>query len=106
MVSPLKADVFLYIFFVCNTHTPLTIMNYTLISYVDIDEDSIFKVIRSLSTNKGDGYDKISIRMIKICDATVSKRFFIIFENCINQGQFPDGWKKANAGQVHKNDKH
>ena len=42
-------------------------VNYTLISYVDIDKGSIVKVITSLNTNRGDGYDGISVH--KICDA-------------------------------------
>lgn len=57
-------------------------VNYTLISYVDIDKGSIVKVIRSLSANRGDGCDEISVH--KICNAIVSKIFFMIFENSIN----------------------
>ena len=44
----------------------------------------------------------ISIRMVKICGESISKPLEIIFKSCIEKGQFPNEWKKANVVPVHK----
>ena len=48
-------------------------------------------------------YDKISIRMIKICKS-VCKTLELIFNQCINTGSFPLEWKKSNVVPFHKKD--
>ena len=40
--------------------------------------------------------------MLKICDESISKLLQIIFKSCIEKGQFPNKWKKANVVSVHK----
>ena len=44
----------------------------------------------------------ISIRMFKICGEFISKALEIIFKSCIEKGQFPNEWKKANVVPGHK----
>ena len=44
----------------------------------------------------------ISIRMLKICGEFISKALEIIFKSCIEKGQFPNEWKKANVVPGHK----
>ena len=73
-----------------------------IIRTVDIDEDSIIKVIKSLIISKAHGFDEIFTYLLKICYSTISKPPLMIFENFINQGEFPDVWKKANVVPVHK----
>ena len=58
-------------------------------------------IIRDLDPNKTHGHD-ISIRVLKICDESISKLLQIIFKSCIEKGQFPNKWKKANVVSVHK----
>ena len=41
-------------------------------------EDGILKVIRALNISKAHGYDDISIRMIKICDKSLTKSLFYL----------------------------
>ena len=50
----------------------------------------------------GHGHDNISIRMLKICGVSVCKPLEIIFRTCLNQGKFPEEWKKANVVPVFK----
>ena len=40
--------------------------------------------------------------MLKICDNAIVEPLSIIFNNCINQGIFPDIWKKSNICPIHK----
>ena len=44
----------------------------------------------------------ISIRMIKICDASICKSFELISKLCLENGKFPTEWKKANVVPAHK----
>ena len=44
----------------------------------------------------------ISIRMIKICDASICKPFELISKLCLENGKFPTEWKKANVVPAHK----
>ena len=44
----------------------------------------------------------ISIRMIKICDTSISRTLKFIFQACLESGKFPNEWKKANVIPVYK----
>ena len=69
---------------------------------VSFSELGILSIIRSLNSNKAHGWDGISIRMIKICDETISLPLKIIFDTAFKSGSFPDKWKRANVVPVHK----
>ena len=40
--------------------------------------------------------------MLKICDESLCKPLRIIFRSCLENGEFPSEWKKANAVPVFK----
>ena len=40
--------------------------------------------------------------MLKLCNLTITKPLSIIYKNCLQQGVFPDDWKKSNITPVHK----
>ena len=73
---------------------------------INFSKGDILRVIRKLDPNKAHGHDQISIRMIQICDKTISKPLFLIFNSCMQSGVFPSEWKMANVVPVYKkNDK-
>ena len=72
------------------------------ISTLHVTEDVILKHIRNLDTNKSHGIDNISAKMLKICDISIVKPLKIIFNNSLNEGVFPNLWKKANITPIHK----
>ena len=72
------------------------------LSSVNFNNEDILKIIKSLNFNKAHGQDDISIRMIKLCGQSIVKPLSIIFKNCIDNGIFPDIWKKSNIIPVHK----
>ena len=74
----------------------------SLINEFNISEEKILNIIRSLNPNKAHGWDGISIRMIKISDASLLTPLKIIFTNCLRQGVFPDIWKCAKVVPGHK----
>ena len=55
---------------------------------LQISDEKILGVIRSLNSSKAHGWDDISIRMIKICDQALITPLKIIYENCIAKGVF------------------
>ena len=74
-----------------------------VISSISFSSYDIAKIIRDLNLNNDHGHDMISIRMLKICGESISKPLEIIFKSCVEKGQFPNKWKKANVVPVHKN---
>ena len=73
------------------------------LSSLDFSEDEILKIIRALNIYKPRGYDDISIRMIKICDKSLTKPLIILFKNSTKSSYYPDIWKRSNIILVHKN---
>ena len=51
---------------------------------------------------KADGWDQLSIRMIKACDNSISFPLKLIFKSMINEGIFAEDWKKSNVVPIHK----
>ena len=79
---------------------PTTLIMKTLGSLSTIDD--ILKIIRNLDPNKAHGHDMISIRMVKLCDASLCKPLELIFKSCLKSGKFPLEWKKANVVPAYK----
>ena len=73
-----------------------------LLSTISFTKDDIAKIIKNLNPNKAHGFDMISIRMIKICGESILKPLELIFKSCLENGKFPNEWKKANVVPVHK----
>ena len=59
-----------------------TFITETKLSSFDIEDEDIYKIIKTLHINKAHGYDKVSIRMLKLCDKSIVKPPPIIFKNC------------------------
>ena len=51
---------------------------------------------------KAQGYDNLSIRMIKMCSESITLTLNIIFQESLEKEKFPEIWKKANVVPVHK----
>ena len=57
---------------------------------LDFNKDEILKIIRALNIYKANGYDDISIRIIKICDKSLIKPLIILFKNSTKSSYYPD----------------
>ena len=64
------------------------------LSKTNITRDDILKIIKKLDPNKAHGHDMISIRMVKLCDASICKPFELIFRFCLESGNFLLSGKK------------
>ena len=68
----------------------------------EIDADKVLKIIRSLDCNKANGWDDMSVSMVKICDSSIVRPLCLIYETCLHTGLFPDNWKKASVLPIHR----
>ena len=76
------------------------------LSDFDIDCGKILKLISRLNPRKAHCHDGISIRMVKLCNLTITKPLSVIYKTCLQQGVFSDDWKKDNVIPIHiKNSK-
>ena len=71
------------------------------IENISFSEHEIVSIIRSLNSSKAHGWDGVSIRMIKMCDESITP-LKIIFDTALKSGIYPDKWKRANVVPVHK----
>ena len=61
-------------------------------------------IIKKFNTSKAHGWDKILIRMIKLCSKTIAVPLKLIFRSMVEVGVFPGDWKKRNVVPIHKRD--
>ena len=69
--------------------SPPTIRTDKRFSSLKINDD-ILSIIKSLNSNKSHGWDKLSIKMVKMCDKTLVYLLKLIFRASIQEGVFPD----------------
>ena len=76
------------------------------LSSINFNNADILKIIKHLNANKASDHNDISVKMIKLCGQSIVKPLSITLKNCIDNGIFPDIWKKSNIIPVHnKGDK-
>ena len=81
-----------------------TIETVARLSDINVDTDTIVKLIRPLDPNKALRSDGISVRMLRLSATSISKPRHILFNNSVINECFPNEWKKANIVPVHKKD--
>ena len=74
------------------------------LNHLEIHENDILSIIKSLNSSEAHGWDKISIRMIKLCGKTIAIPLKLIFRSMLEESVFPDDWKKSNVVPIHKRD--
>ena len=58
--------------------------------------------MKNLNVNKANGWDHLSIIMIKACGNSISLPLKLIFKSMINEGVFPEDWKNSNVVPIHE----
>ena len=62
----------------------------------------IYLISKNLNPEKVHGWDNISIRMIKLCGKAIVDPLRILFLSFLEEGVYPDDWKKSNVVPIHK----
>ena len=63
-------------------------------------KSDVIKLIKDLDVSKAHGHDEISVKMIRICDDSITHRLTLIFQNSLVAGIFTNDWKKANIPMI------
>ena len=69
---------------------------------ITFTDDVINLIIKNLNVDKAHGWDNISIRMIKLYGKSITLILSLIFQSVLNDGVFPDDWKKVMLPHVIK----
>ena len=62
---------------------------HSSLSNVRITGEKILKIIRSLDPRKAQGWDDISINMIKLCDVAIVNPLYLIYKKMLGYWQVP-----------------
>ena len=82
-----------------------TSITETKLSSFDIEDEDIYKIIKTLDINKANGNDEVSIRMLKLCDKSIVKPLSIIFKIVKLRRLFLISGKKQTLFQFTKKEK-
>lgn len=66
------------------------------LSRIEVQFDKIVKMINHLNCSKANGYDDISIRMLKLFAYECSIPLNLLGDMCLETGHYPAVWKMAN----------
>ena len=70
-------------------------------NYFVINENVILSIIKILNPSKAHGWNKISIRMIKLCGKTIAIPFKLTFRSMLEEEVFPGDLAKRNVVAIH-----
>ena len=90
---------------ILSNNSKLPIFDYKTnkrINDIKFEVSDILKIIKDLNPNKAHGHDGVSIKMIQMCDESITIPLELVFESAIRSGHFPDTWKKGIIIPVHK----
>ncbi|CAK1585828.1 unnamed protein product [Parnassius mnemosyne] len=76
--------------------------NVTQLSKLKISETDVLKIIKTLDTQKGAGPDSIPPIFVKRCGPKIAFPLTLIFNRSLEDGMFPEEWKKARIVPVFK----
>ena len=65
----------------------------TRINYFNVTESDILSIIKSLDSTIAHGYEKLSIRMIKMSTESITLPLKIIFHEPLKKKKFLEIWK-------------
>ena len=74
-----------------------------ILTSFDIKDDDKLPIIQNLKVDKAHELDQLSIRMIKTCGDSIIFPLELIIKSMVNEGVFPEDWKKRNVVPIHKN---
>ena len=76
--------------------------NQNIIENIELSENEVIDILKSLDTSKSSGPDFISPKMLKIGASELANPLCKLFNTSLNCCKFPSSWKKANITPVYK----
>lgn len=84
------------------TTFPEKIISTDTLHTINISEDFVKTLLRSIDTNKGAGSDKIPPIFYVKCVDSLAAPIACVFNRCFREGFFPRIWKTAHIVPIHK----
>ena len=81
---------------------PLEYKTNGRLAAVNIKEDDSYLILKNLNPEKAHGWINISIRMIQLCGKAIEKPLRILIMSFLEEGLYPDDWKKSKVVPLHK----
>ena len=78
------------------------VLTHYRLELVNLDPAKILSIICAFNNSKAHGWDNVSVCMVNICDESLVKPLFNIFQFLLETGNFPSNWKRGNIVPVHK----
>ena len=72
------------------------------LSYIELTEQDILRVLRDLNVNKANGPDGVSPFILKECKHELSEPLCVLFNKSLCTGCLPSEWCRANVTPIHK----
>ena len=72
------------------------------IDWIKVTPTQVYNQLRSLDPHKATGPDNISPRVLKKCSTELAAPLSMVFNHCLDAGQWPSLWKCSNVIPVHK----
>ena len=69
---------------------------------IDLDRDTIIKLLKSVNTAKSQGSDNIHPKFIAETAESIVEPLLLIFRQSLDEGKLPSEWKTANVSALHK----
>lgn len=73
------------------------------INNIEIDDKTLYTLLKAVDLNKGPGPDEISPVFISMCAAGLTIPLSILFKRSLGEGVVPQMWKSAFITPIHKN---
>ena len=69
---------------------------------VNIKEEDIYLILKKINPGNAHRWKNISIRMIQLCRKAVVEPLRVLFFSFVEEGTYPDDWKKSNVVSILK----
>ena len=80
----------------------LLIPDSNILTTITVTENEVLTVLRKLNIHKAMGPDGLPNHLLKLIADQITPSLTILFNLCLDNGTFPDQWKKANITPVYK----
>jgi hypothetical protein len=87
---------------VANGRPELPERNPVSLSYINVREREVNRLLRLTDPNRASGIDDISPRVLKMCCNELASPCCIVYRKIINEKSWPTSWKKARTVMLHK----
>jgi hypothetical protein len=76
--------------------------NNNTLETLNVTEEDVYQILKSLDTNKAIGLDGVSPKLLKLCAEEIVPSLTRLFNLSLQSGIFPESWKHANVMPLYK----